>query len=261
MNNILFAFLITLLAGFSTTLGSIFVISTKKLSKKFLCISLGFSAGVMIYLSMIEIFKEAENSLSLALGPKLGPLITVLSFFSGMAIIAIIDKLVPNIENPHELKDENDVIEKNILLKTGIFTAVVMAIHNFPEGLATFISAMNSLEFAIPVAIAIAIHNIPEGISVSIPILYGTGSKKKAFFYSFISGMSEPLGALVGFFFLGSIFNDLTISILLAATAGIMVFISLDELLPTAGKYCQYHFAIYGLIAGMFFMAISLLII
>ncbi len=182
-----------------------------------------------------------------------------------MAIIAVIDKLIPQEENPHEIKKMENIEEKNIkknksLLRTGIFTAMAIAIHNFPEGLATFISALDDVTIAIPIAIAIAIHNIPEGISVSVPVYYATGDKKKAFYYSFLSGMSEPLGAIIGYVLLRNFLNDITLGIVFAIVGGIMVFISLDELLPSAREYGEHHLSIYGLIAGMGVMAISLLL-
>ena len=255
MNNVMVAFVLTLIAGLATGIGSLIAFFAKKTNKKFLCISLGFSAGVMIYVSMVV----AE------MGMKTGSLVTVISFFAGIAIIAIIDKLVPSAENPHEVKTMDDVennkfIEDKKLLRTGMFTALVIAIHNFPEGLATFVSALGDASIAIPITIAIAIHNIPEGISVSVPIYYATGDKKKAFLYSFFSGMSEPIGAVIGYVLLRNILNDITLGVLLAGVAGIMVFISIDELLPTARKYGEHHLSIYGLIAGMLVMAISLLL-
>ncbi|MDZ4992584.1 zinc transporter ZupT [Clostridium perfringens] len=274
MNNIFLAFLLTLLAGLATGIGSCIAFFAKKTNKKFLCISLGFSAGVMIYVSMIEIFQEAKNSLIGVMGLKAGSVVTVISFFAGIAIIALIDKFVPEEENPHEARSIEDIDEGNVineesknesfkdktLMRTGIVTALAIAIHNFPEGLATFVSALNGASLAIPITIAIAIHNIPEGISVSVPIYYATGDKKKAFLYSFLSGMSEPVGAIIGYTLLRNIFNDMTLGILLAAVAGIMVFISLDELLPTARKYGEHHLSIYGLVAGMIVMAVSLLL-
>ena len=154
-----------------------------------------------------------------------------------------------------ENKEGKVDIKDKTLMRTGIVTALAIAIHNFPEGLATFVSALEGASLAIPITIAIAIHNIPEGISVSVP-----GDKKKAFLYSFLSGMSEPIGAIIGYTLLRNIFNDITLGILLSAVAGIMVFISLDELLPTARKYGEHHLAIYGLIAGMVVMAVSLLL-
>lgn len=265
MNNVVVAFLITLFAGFATGIGSLIAFLAKSTNRKFLSVSLGFSAGVMIYVSMVEIFVKAKDSLILALGEKQGNYLTVISFFLGIFLIAIIDKFVPSGENPHEFKElpsETDEEEKRKtgLLRMGKFTALAIAIHNFPEGLATFVSALTDMKIAIPIAIAIAIHNIPEGISVSVPIYYATGSKKKAFLYSFLSGMAEPVGALVGYFFLRSIFSDLSFGIIFAMVAGIMVFISLDELLPAAEKYGEHHLSIYGLILGMIVMAVSLLL-
>ncbi|MDO5039389.1 zinc transporter ZupT [Clostridium sp.] len=264
MNSVFTAFLLTLIAGLATGIGSFIAFFAKKTNTRFLCLSLGFSAGVMIYVSMIEIFQQANKSLVLALGEKIGSIVNVIAFFCGIFIIAIIDKLVPSEENPHEIKKIEDINEDKInknksLLRTGVFTAIAITIHNFPEGLATFVSALNDVSLAIPITIAIAIHNIPEGISVSVPIYYATGDKKKAFLYSFLSGMSEPLGAIIGYTLLRNIINDITLGILLSSVAGIMVFISLDELLPTARKYGEHHISIYGLIAGMAVMAISLI--
>lgn len=267
-NNVIMAFLITLFAGLATGVGSLIALVAKTTNKKFLSVSLGFSAGVMIYVSMVEIFVKAKDSLITALGEKPGNYVTVIAFFGGMFLIAIIDKLVPSSENPHEVKNLEKMDykemerekEKRGLMRTGTMTALAIGIHNFPEGLATFVSALTDMKIAIPIAVAIAIHNIPEGISVSVPIYYSTGSKKKAFMYSFLSGMAEPVGALVGYFLLRNIFNDLTFGIIFAMVAGIMVFISLDELLPAAKEYGEHHLSIYGLIAGMMVMASSLLL-
>ena len=191
MNNVFLAFALTLIAGLSTGIGSCIAFFAKHTNRKFLSISLGFSAGVMIYVSMIEIFVKAQDSLVSELGKIAGNWVTVGSFFGGMLVIAIIDKLIPSEENPHELKsveDENKKPPKHSkLMRMGVFTALAIAIHNFPEGLATFVSAMQEPSVAIPIVVAIAIHNIPEGIAVSVPIYQATGSKMKAFLYSFLS--------------------------------------------------------------------------
>jgi ZIP family zinc transporter len=264
MDNILFAFGLTLFAGLSTGIGSCIAFFAKKTNTKFLSVSLGFSAGVMIYVSMVEIFAKANDSLSAELGVKLGSWVTVLSFFGGILLIAIIDHFIPTAENPHEMHKVEDMEEGNKknakLLRMGLFTALAVAIHNFPEGLATFISALHDPTLAIPIAVAIAIHNIPEGIAVSVPVFYATGDRKKAFIYSFLSGLSEPVGALIGYLVLMPIMNELVFGILFAGVAGIMVYISLDELLPSAREYGEHHLAIYGLIAGMAVMALSLLL-
>ncbi len=265
MNTILFAFGLTLFAGLSTGIGSALAFYTKQTNKKFLSAALGFSAGVMIYVSMIEIFVKARDSLELVYGATKGYWITTIAFFCGIAIIALIDRFVPSGENPHEARDVKDMKKENVddpeLLRMGMFSALAIAIHNFPEGLATFTSAVQDPALGISIAIAIAIHNIPEGIAVSVPIYFATGNKKKAFLYSFLSGLSEPIGALLGFFLLMQFFNEAMFGIIFAAVAGIMVYISLDELLPTAEKYGEHHIAIYGLISGMIVMALSLLMV
>ena len=262
--NILLAFGLTALAGLSTGIGSALAFFAKKTNTKFLSVSLGFSAGVMIYVSMIEIFFKAQNSLQAAIGEKNGAIATVAAFFLGMLLIGVIDRLIPQKDNPHEFKQLDNTPathpEKSKLMRTGLFTALAIAIHNFPEGLATFISALQEPSLAIPIVVAIAIHNIPEGIAVSVPIYYATGDRKKAFFYSFVSGLSEPVGAVIGYLLLLPIMNDMIYGLLFAGVAGIMVFISLDELLPSAREYGEHHLSIYGLVAGMLVMAVSLLL-
>lgn len=260
-----FALGLTVFAGLSTGIGSLLAFLAKDFNPRFLAGSLGFSAGVMIYVSLVEIFVKARVSLTEYYGEKDGYIYTVLAFFAGILIIAIIDKLVPSYENPHELKSSNDM--KNVnpainsnLLRMGLFSALAIAIHNFPEGLATFMGGLQNPAMGISIAVAIAIHNIPEGIAVSVPLYYATGSRKKAFSYSFLSGLAEPVGALIGYFILYNFFTPAIFGIVFASVAGIMVYISLDELLPTAEKYGEHHVAIWGLIAGMAVMAISLIL-
>lgn len=261
---IIFALSLTLLAGLSTGIGSALAFFTKQTNTKFLSVALGFSAGVMIYISFVELLQEAQNRLITQLGDKNGMWITIISFFGGIALIALIDKLIPTIENPHEihkieeLYDKKEIKKQHKLLRVGVITAIAIAIHNFPEGLATFAIALTDAKLGIAIAIAIAIHNIPEGIAVSIPVFYATGSRKKAFVYSFLSGLAETLGAVIGMIFFVFIFNEITIGVILASIAGIMVFISLDQLLPTAREYGEHHLSIYGLIGGMAIMAVSL---
>lgn len=262
---VLFAFGLTLFAGLSTGIGSALAFFSKRTNKSFLSIALGFSAGVMIYVSMIEIFFKAKDALCGELGEKSGYWVTVIAFFSGMFITALIDKMVPDFENPHEPHTVEDMSSaarqehSGKLLRMGVFSALAIALHNFPEGLATFVAALKDPTLGVSIAVAIAIHNIPEGIAVSVPIYYATGSKKKAFGLSFVSGLAEPFGALVGYTILAPFMTDTVFGILFSAVAGIMVFISLDELLPTAREYGEHHLAIYGLVAGMAVMAVSLL--
>jgi zinc transporter, ZIP family len=266
--NYTFAFLLTLFAGLSTGIGGILVFNKMALSKKFLAASLGFSAGVMIYVSFVEILAKSTESLIVSFGETWGVIYATLAFFVGVLIIAVIDRIVPVAENPHELIDEKDLkSKKNVairdkyLIRMGLFSAGAIALHNLPEGLATFIAAVEDPNIGISIAIAIAIHNIPEGVAIAIPIYYATKSRNKALLYSFLSGLSEPLGALLGMFILTYFVSDLWFGVIFGLVAGIMVYISLDELLPTAEKYGEHHLAIYGLISGMLVMAVSLIIV
>lgn len=282
-STILYAFLLTLFAGLATGIGSMIAFFAKRTNTAFLSVSLGFSGGVMIYVSFVEIFPKALEELVGAHGEQTGTLYTVLAFFGGMLLIGLIDKFIPSPENPHEVKFvetmQHDPATKELattataktppldadaqqrLKKMGLFMALAIGIHNFPEGLATFISALDDPAVGLAIAIAIALHNIPEGIAVSVPIYYATGSRKKALKLSFLSGLAEPAGAVIGFLILMPFLSDTVFGVLFAAVGGIMVFISLDELLPAAREYGRAHHAMYGMVAGMIVMAASLLLL
>lgn len=266
LQDIIIAFGLTLLAGLSTGIGGALSLFTKRTNTKLLSVALGFSAGVMIYVSFVELFPESRECFSEELGESASRWASLAAFFGGIFIVAIIDKLLPSFENPHEIHKIEEIEDKMMaekyhkLFKMGILTAVIIAIHNFPEGMATFYSSLKDLKLGIAIAIAIAIHNIPEGIAISIPIFFATGSRKKAFYYSLLSGLVEPIGAILGYIILASVFNGIAFGVVFAAVAGIMVFISLDQLLPTAKKYGEHHLSMYGLVAGMAFMGLSLLL-
>jgi ZIP family zinc transporter len=225
---------------------------------------LGFSAGVMLYVSFMELIPTAKEELILHFGSnKTGMLSLLIAFFGGMGLITLIDFLIPKPNNPHELQGVEEMntpdSRQKSLHRTGIVVALALVAHNFPEGIATFTSAINGdLSVALPITIAIAIHNIPEGIAVSVPIYHATGNKRKAFWLSFLSGLAEPVGALAAYFFLMPFWSPFINGIVLAVVAGIMIYISVDELLPTAEKYGKHHISISGLIAGMIIMALSL---
>jgi ZIP family zinc transporter len=262
--NFWIAFGLTLFAGLSTGIGSALAFFTKSTNTRFLSLSLGFSAGVMIYVSFAEILQKSRESLVMVYGDKTGVWYTVLAFFTGILIIGLIDRLIPSYENPHEIRRVEEVGNENKkdprLVRMGVFTALAIAIHNFPEGIATFMAGMSDTSVAIPIAVAIAIHNIPEGIAVSVPISYGTGNRRRGFFLSFLSGLAEPVGALLAWFILMPFMGDGLFGFVFGSVAGIMVFISIDELLPTAREYGFHHLAIYGFVAGMAVMAFSLLL-
>jgi ZIP family zinc transporter len=262
--NFWFAFGLTVFAGLSTGIGSALAFFTRSTNTRFLSISLGFSAGVMIYVSFFEILQKAREALEPAYGEKGAAWYAVGAFFLGILIIGLIDRLIPSYENPHEIRRVEDMADGGKkdpkLVRMGMFTALAIAIHNFPEGIATFMAGLTDTSIAIPIAVAIAIHNIPEGIAVSVPISFGTGSRRKGFYLSFLSGLAEPIGALLAYFILMPFLNDTLFGIIFGAVAGIMVFISIDELLPTAREYGLHHHSVYGFIAGMAIMALSLLL-
>ena len=294
MNNILLAFGVTLLAGLATGLGSAIAFFAKRTNFRFLSIATGFSAGVMLYVSFLEIMPEALESLEGVYGEKGGHWATALAFFGGIAVIGLIDLLIPSASNPHMIHSEKEtlplhdpsapqppeVLEARAeaaeepgapghkhLMRMGVFTALAIAIHNFPEGLATFLAVLHDPAIGIVIGIAIALHNIPEGISVSVPIYYATGDRMKAFKYSVLSGLAEPLGAIVGYAILRMFWGgddgalpENIMGIMFAGVAGIMVYISLDELLPTSRAYGKGHDSLIGLLLGMLVMALSLLL-
>ncbi len=282
---VLTAFALTLFAGMATGIGSVIAFTARQTNHRFLSISTGFSAGVMLYVSFIEIFPKGLEELSLLYSDKAAYLYTTLGFFGGLLLIGIIDTLIPSAENPHEThtdhetallhapntqtpsekREVKDIAAHARLLRMGLFTALAIGIHNFPEGLATFLSALKDPTLGLAIAIAVALHNIPEGVSVSVPIFYATGNRRKAFTLSLLSGLAEPLGALIAFGLLhlftgGATVSPLLMGTLFAGVAGIMVYISLDELLPASRAYGKGHDSLLGLVGGMAVMALSLIL-
>ncbi len=264
MDNLALAFGLTLLAGLSTGIGSAIAFFARRTNTRFLSVSLGFSAGVMLYVSFVEILRKAQASLGVPFGPRGGAWATAAAFFAGIALIALVDQLVPKAGNPHEAHRVEELRESPpgapALSRMGLFMALAIAIHNVPEGLATFLATLQEPRLGLPVAAAVALHNIPEGIAVSVPVYYATGSRRKAFLHSFLSGLAEPAGALLGYLLLRRLVGETLFGLVFAGVAGIMVFISLDELLPTARLYGEHHHCIGGLVAGMALMAVSLLL-
>jgi len=262
------AFGLTILAGLATGIGSAIAFFFKRPKLVYLSFSLGLSTGVMVYVSFVELLPHAFADLGKAWG--------IVTFFAGMTVIGVIDYILPDIENPHHSKKIEDLemvgpegknrVEhrrrrRSALKRTGLITAIAIAVHNFPEGLAVFGTALHDLTTGAIIALAIMIHNIPEGISISVPIFYATGDRKKAFKISFLSGLSEPLGALIGFAILAPFLSAAVLSGLLGFVAGIMVYISVDELLPTAHSYGHGHATVLGIALGMLIMALSLLVL
>lgn len=263
-DQLLRAFSLTTFAGLSTGIGSALAFFSRRSHGSFLSWALGFSGGVMVYVSFAEILGKARDALTNDFGEGVAEWAAVGGFFAGMVFIAVIDRLVPSFENPHEARRVEEMDEQRKqqkLMRMGLLSAVAITIHNFPEGLATFTAALQDSHLALSITIAIAIHNIPEGIAVSVPIYYATGSRRRAFGYSLLSGLAEPAGAILGYLLLVTFMSPRVMGFLFAGVAGIMVFISLDELLPTAREYGKPHQVIYGVMAGMMVMAVSLLLL
>lgn len=254
-----FALTLSALAGLATGIGGVITFFTEHTNRRFLSGSLGFSAGVMIYISLSEMLPDARNLLAAQIGARSGAWAVVLAFFGGIAVTALIDFLVPEPENPHEPHNiEETKACPPRLLKTGVFTALAITIHNFPEGIATMMTALHDTHVGVAIAFAVAVHNIPEGIAVAVPIYCATQSRRKALAWSFGSGLTEPLGAVIAYLLLAPYLSGAILGLIFAAVAGIMVFISFDELLPSAHEYGHHHYAVYGLISGMIAMAVSL---
>lgn len=255
---VLIALGVTLFAGLATGIGGLITMTSRADNRRLLAFAMGLSAGVMVYISFAELLPEATAAFGSGRQAKIW---TLLSFFGGVGLIALIDKLVPEDENPHEAHTLSELSQpdNHHLKRTGLMLALAIGIHNFPEGMATFVTALDGLDLALPIVIAIAIHNIPEGIAIFVPIYHSTGSKGKAFKFTILSGLAEPLGAVAGMCFLLPFWTPVINAICLAAVAGIMIYISFDELLPGAERYCHHHTALAGVLSGIGLMAISLL--
>ena len=250
MNNAIgFALLLSALAGLSTTVGSLAGIFIRKPGPRFMTLTLGFSGGVMILVSFVELLQGGIEVIGFAPAH--------LAFFGGMVAMFLVDALIP-----HDYMGEHHHTEEKTrqgqLLKTGLFVALGIGIHNFPEGMAAFAGALEDPALGIAIAVAIAVHNIPEGLAVSAPVYAATGSRGKAFWWSFLSGVAEPVGAGLAALVLMPFLNETVLGLVLAAVAGIMVFISLDELVPVARSFGEEHLAIVGVVVGMVVMALSL---
>ena len=248
MSGVALGLLLSTLAGLSTLIGGLFGLVSKKPGPVFMSLTLGFSAGVMIHVSFVELLQAGVETT--------GFLQAHIAFFAGMAAMFLIDFLIPHDYLAEHHKTGTDA--RGALMKTGIFVALGLGIHNFPEGMASFVGALQDPSLGISIAVAIAIHNIPEGLAVAAPILAATGSRKRAFLWSALSGVAEPLGALVAALILLPLLNDTILGYILAAVAGIMVFISLDELIPVSRSFGHEHLSILGIVIGMVVMFVSL---
>lgn len=249
----LISLLLSLLAGLSTVIGAFIVFFSSSGNKKLITFALAFSAGVMITISFTDLFPSAEATLSKHEGSFYGVMLSLLFMIIGFIIAMLIDHFIPENEKKAVPMKSNSTK----LYRVGFVSMIAIMLHNFPEGIATFVSGYQSTSLGITVAVAIALHNIPEGISVAMPIYYSTNSKLKAFKYTFISGIAEPIGAFLAFLFLKPFINDIILAVIFAIVAGIMLYISFEELIPESRSYGYNKLYIFALIIGICIIPIS----
>ena len=259
--NFIPAMMITLFAGLATTIGGGIAFILKKNDLKALSVGLGFSAGVMIFLSFTDMLPEADKLLSTNF-PNNHEWLTYLGFIIGLVLAIAIDYFLP------DHIDEEDVLHPDApshrdykIKRAGLFTAIAICVHNFPEGMATFFTTTQDIVLGLSVGLAIAIHNIPEGIAVALPMYHVTGKKRYAMLYAALSGITEPIGALVGMVLFGMFLPQVLVGMLMSAVAGIMIYISFDTLLPLAKEYGNWHRSLIGILSGILVIWISLILI
>ena len=258
--NVGIALLLTLFAGLATAIGSVFAFVVKKDNLKALSVGLGFSAGVMIFLSFTDIIPSAEEMLRANFPIKCN-WIVFFGFIIGICIAVLIDYFIPDHIDEESLMHPDEVVSADKRMqRAGLLTAAAIFVHNFPEGMATFLTASHDITLGISVALAIAIHNIPEGIAVALPIYHSTGKKRYATLYAALSGISEPIGAIIGMLLINLFMPQIMVGVAMAAVAGIMIYISFDTLLPLAREYGNWHLSMVGIISGMLFIWASLLL-
>jgi zinc transporter, ZIP family len=263
LNTILLPFLLTLFAGLTTIIGGLSVFVSGKGNKKLLSFGLGLAGGVMIYISLVSIYSQSVEMISESLSEQIASLWVIFAIGVGIVISAVIDKVIPHFFHLHTNEDTSikELKNSNELYQSGIFTTFAIALHNIPEGLITFMAGVVDIRLGVSLAIAIALHNIPEGISVALPVYQATGSKSKAIGLTAIAGLAEPFGAILAILIFGSFVSSFWLGFSFAMVAGIMLYISFDEILPTAYRLDKGHLGLYGVLFGMFVVALSGVII
>lgn len=265
-NNLGMAFSLTMLAGLTTAIGGAIAFITQKNNLKALSVGLGFSAGVMIFVSLVDIIPESKYMLSVNF-PNAFEWLVFGGFLIGLLVSVLIDYFLPDHVDTQELldpdapEDDSNHYKHYKLKRAGMLTAIAICVHNFPEGMATFLTTTQDVTLGLSVALAIAIHNIPEGIAVALPIYHVTGKKRYAMLYAALSGITEPIGAIFGMLVFGLFLPQVLVGFLMAAVAGIMTYISFDTLLPLAKEYGSWHLSITGIMSGIIFIWLSLILV
>ena len=256
--DVLLALGVTLAAGLATVLGALSVLRADPADPRLLSLALAFAGGAMVYVSLVEIMPKGVAALSDSYGDRGGHALATLSFFAGVALLVLLDRLVPH---PHaEPAAGGGPADRAAVARLGLLTAAAITAHNLPEGLATFFATLDNPSVGAPLAVAIALHNIPEGVSIAVPVFYATGSRGKAVAAALLSGLAEPLGALIGWLVLGPFLSPALFGIVFGVIAGAMVFLALDELLPAARRNARGHDTAYAMVAGMAVLAASLVL-
>lgn len=252
----LYALLLSIIAGMATLIGALIVICTKSDNKKFISAALGFASGVMISVAMLELYSSSSELITLDTNPILGPILSTICLALGMLITFLINHFV---QDDNKSLDNLNHSPKNKLFSVGMISMLAIALHNFPEGIATFMSSYGNVTLGVSITIAIALHNIPEGITVALPVYLSTDSKKKAFLYTFLSGVTEPIGALLAYFILRFFLTDLMLGSIFGVVAGIMIYIAVDDLIPSSRKYGHDAIALLFTLLGICIMPLTAL--
>lgn len=259
LHAVLVAFALTIAAAAATMIGGLSVLRASSTNPRLLAFGLAFAGGAMVYISLVEIFGKSNAEFSKIFDAKDAYTWTTILFFCGVGLLAVIDRLIPNPHNEF-VKLSSPDLDKKYLARVGLLAALAITVHNFPEGMATFFATLDNPVVGAPLAIAIAVHNIPEGVSIAIPVYYATGSKGKALLACCLSALAEPIGAALGYFVLAPFLTPFVFGSVFGVIAGAMVFLALDELLPSAKRYASGHDAVYGMIIGMAMVALSLVL-
>lgn len=244
------ALILAFFAGMSTLLGALIIFFTNKKSEKLVTVSLGFAGGVMLSVSFTDLLPNATQLLNEYYNEKLGIFLSVVFLLIGVLFAAMLDRFVPHEPDGDGKKHEN-------LFRVGFISTLAIGLHNFPEGIATFMAGYEDLTLGASIALAITMHNIPEGISVAMPIYFATGSKVKAFKYAFLSGIAEPIGAFLAFLVLKPFINTLTLGIIFGFISGIMLYIAIEELLPSSKQYGYSKEALISIFTGIILMPLT----
>lgn len=256
-NNVWLAFSVTFLAGLATVIGGALVFFIRKPNARILSFGLAFSAGAMVYIALTEILNKSIDAFSEIYPEHPAYAYGTFSFLLGVILVLLLDRFIPN---PHERIEAKigEKLNQQQMMRTALLTLFAITAHNLPEGLATFFSTLASPTLGAPLAVAIAIHNIPEGVAIALPVYMATGNRRLAVVASLVSGLAEPFGAALGYFVLQPYLGPHVFGVIFGLIGGVMVYLALDELLPTAKRYAEGHETVYGLVSGMAILATSL---